>query len=587
MRYKTKNNGTLRAEHVGEKVTLSGWVMRRRDHGGVIFVDLRDRSGFSQVVFNPERSEEAHKTAEGLHNEYVITVIGEIVRRTDDMINPKIPTGEIEVMVDELTVLNVSEPVPFQLDDKIDTGEDVRLRYRYLDLRRGVMLENMKKRHELAQAIRTQMNERAFMEIETPILNKSTPEGARDFIVPSRLNRGEFYALPQSPQIFKQILMVAGMERYYQIVKCFRDEDLRADRQPEFTQVDIETSFLTTEEFLTIMEEVLAESVKDVYGLDIQTPFPRLSYWDAMERYGSDKPDTRFGLELTNVQDVVKDSDFQVFKNVIESGGIIRCLNVKGGEALSRKDIDEYTKYVGIFGAKGLAWMRVTENGLESNIVKFFSEDIQRELMKVTNADAGDILFFVAADKKVVYDALGNLRLKVGEKLGLIDKDKLNFLWVVDFPLFEYDAKEKRLNAIHHPFTLPVMEDIEKIESEPLAVRSDSYDIVLNGVEIGGGSQRIYSRDVQMKVFKALGIKEEDAKKKFGFLMEALSYGAPPHAGLAFGFDRLVMLLQKLDSIRDTMAFPKTQKGQCLMSASPSSVSEEQLDELGLEFSEE
>lgn len=587
MRYKTVDNGTLRGQDIGKEVTLSGWVMRRRDHGGVIFVDLRDRSGFCQVVFNPDTSADAHKLAESLRSEYVIRVSGKVEGRSKDMINPKIPTGEIEVFVESLTILSEAKTPPFSLEDEIDTNEDVRLKYRYLDLRRARMLDNVVKRHEISQAFRQHLNKSKFLEIETPILNKSTPEGARDFLVPSRLNNGEFYALPQSPQIFKQILMIAGMERYYQIARCFRDEDLRADRQPEFTQVDIETSFLSTDEFLTMMEDVLASTIKDVYGKEIPTPFIRLPYKEAMERFGSDKPDTRFAMELVNIQEAVAESDFQVFKNALSGGGIIRAINVKGGERLSRKDIDDYTKYVSIFGAKGLAWMRVTENGLESNIVKFFNDECQKKIIEKANAEKGDLLFFVAASSKVVYDALGNLRLKIAEKLNLIDKDAMNFLWVVDFPLFEYDGKEKRYVSLHHPFTAPVDEDLDKLESSPADVRSDAYDCVLNGNEIGGGSQRIFKSDIQMKVFSILGLTIEDAKEKFGFLMEALSFGAPPHCGMAFGLDRLVMLLQGLSSIRDTMAFPKTQKGQCLMSDSPSSVSEEQLEELSLSLIKE
>lgn len=587
MRYKSVNNGTLRKENVGEEVKVSGWVMRRRDHGGVIFVDLRDRSGFCQVVFKPEASEDAHKVADGLHNEYVICVVGKVEKRDDDMINTKIDTGEIEVIADSIEILSEAKPSPFPLEDEIETNEELRMKHRYLDLRRSPMLDTMIKRHQITQSIRNTLNKHSFLEIETPILNKSTPEGARDFLVPSRLNEKSFYALPQSPQIFKQILMAGGMERYYQIAKCFRDEDFRADRQPEFTQVDIETSFLDTNEFMDIVEEIIGNTLKDVYGKEVALPFERLPYHEAMERFGSDRPDTRFALELINVEDTVKNSDFQVFKNVVKNGGIIRALNVKGGERLSRKDIDDYTKYVGVFGAKGLAWMRVTENGLESNIVKFFNEDIQKELMEITDAQPGDLLFFVADGPKVVYDALGNLRLRIAEKLEMIDEDKLNFLWVVDFPLFDYDPKEKRYNSLHHPFTAPVEEDVDKLDSDPANIRSDSYDIILNGVEIGGGSQRIFKSDVQMKVLNVLGIDEAEANEKFGFLLEALSYGAPPHCGLAFGLDRLVMLFQKLGSIRDTIAFPKTQKGVCPMSESPSEVNEEQLEELKLKFIEE
>ena len=587
MRFKSAYNGILTKDDIGKEVKLAGWVLRRRDHGGVIFVDLRDRTGFVQIVFNPEISKEAHNDAQDLRSEYVISVEGKVRARSAEMVNPKIPTGEIEVMVEKMELLNTSETPPFLLEDDIDTGEDIRLKYRYLDLRRTKVFNNLYKRFEITNAFRKHLADNGFIDVETPILNKSTPEGARDFLVPSRLNAGDFYALPQSPQIFKQILMIGGFERYYQVAKCFRDEDLRADRQPEFTQVDIETSFLNTDEFLSIMEKVVSNIVKDVYNIDLKTPFPRLNYYDAMEMYGSDKPDTRFELKLINVEEAVRGCDFAVFKNALDNKFIIRCLNAKGGvDKLSRKDIDDFTKYVGIFGAKGLAWMRVTENGLESNIVKFFSEENQKKILEVTKAEKGDLLFFVADTPKVTFDALGNLRLRVAEKLNLIDKDKLNFLWVVEFPLFEYDHKEKRISATHHPFTAPVPEDVAILESEPLKVRSDTYDLVLNGNEIGGGGQRIYDSKVQATIFKLLGIDEEKAKIRFGFLLDALKYGAPPMCGMAFGIDRVIMLLQKQDSIREVIAFPKTQKGQCLMSSCPSTVDADQLEELHLSIEE-
>ena len=584
MRFKSAYNGTLTKNDIGKEVKLAGWVLRRRDHGGVIFVDLRDRTGFAQIVFNPQVNEEAHNKAQDLRSEFVISVVGKVRARSEEMINPKIPTGEIEVMVEKLELLNTSETPPFMLEDDIDTNEEIRLKYRYLDLRRPKIFNNLYYRFLITNAFRKHLAENGFIDVETPILNKSTPEGARDFLVPSRLSAGDFYALPQSPQIFKQILMISGFDRYYQIAKCFRDEDLRADRQPEFTQVDIETSFLSTDEFLSIMEKVIADIVKEVYNIDLSLPLPRLSYKEAMENYGSDKPDTRFDLKLINVEDAVRGCDFAVFKNALDNKFIIRCLNAKGGEKLSRKDIDDFTKYVGIFGAKGLAWMRVTENGLESNIVKFFSKENQNKILEITKAEKGDLLFFVADTPKITFDALGNLRLKVAEKLNLIDKDKLNFLWVVEFPLFEYDYKEKRISATHHPFTAPVPEDIAILESDTLKVRSDTYDLVLNGNEIGGGGQRIYDSSVQAKIFNLLGISEEKAKERFGFLLDALKYGAPPMCGMAFGIDRVVMLLQKQDSIREVIAFPKTQKGQCLMSGCPSTVDEEQLEELHLKI---
>ena len=586
MRFKSAYNGTLTKNDIGKEVKLAGWVLRRRDHGGVIFVDLRDRTGFAQIVFNPQVNEEAHNKAQDLRSEFVISVVGKVRARSEEMINPKIPTGEIEVMVEKLELLNTSETPPFMLEDDIDTNEEIRLKYRYLDLRRPKIFNNLYYRFLITNAFRKHLAANGFIDVETPILNKSTPEGARDFLVPSRLSAGDFYALPQSPQIFKQILMISGFDRYYQIAKCFRDEDLRADRQPEFTQVDIETSFLSTDEFLSIMEKVIADIVKEVYNIDLPLPLPRLSYKEAMENYGSDKPDTRFELKLINVEDAVRGCDFAVFKNALDNKFIIRCLNAKGGEKLSRKDIDDFTKYVGIFGAKGLAWMRVTENGLESNIVKFFSKENQNKILEITNAEKGDLLFFVADTPKITFDALGNLRLKVAEKLNLIDKDKLNFLWVVEFPLFEYDYKEKRISATHHPFTAPVPEDIAILESDTLKVRSDTYDLVLNGNEIGGGGQRIYDSSVQAKIFNLLGISKEKAKERFGFLLDALKYGAPPMCGMAFGIDRVVMLLQKQESIREVIAFPKTQKGQCLMSGCPSTVDEEQLEELHLKIEE-
>lgn len=586
MRFKSAYNGTLTKNDIGKEVKLAGWVLRRRDHGGVIFVDLRDRTGFAQIVFNPQVNEEAHNKAQDLRSEFVISVEGKVRARSEEMINPKIPTGEIEVMVEKLELLNTSETPPFMLEDDIDTNEEIRLKYRYLDLRRPKIFNNLYYRFLITNAFRKYLAENGFIDVETPILNKSTPEGSRDFLVPSRLSAGDFYALPQSPQIFKQILMISGFDRYYQIAKCFRDEDLRADRQPEFTQVDIETSFLSTDEFLSIMEKVIADIVKEVYNIDLPLPLPRLSYKEAMENYGSDKPDTRFELKLINVEDAVRGCDFAVFKNALDNKFIIRCLNAKGGEKLSRKDIDDFTKYVGIFGAKGLAWMRVTENGLESNIVKFFSKENQNKILEITKAEKGDLLFFVADTPKITFDALGNLRLKVAEKLNLIDKDKLNFLWVVEFPLFEYDYKEKRISATHHPFTAPVPEDIAILENDTLKVRSDTYDLVLNGNEIGGGGQRIYDSSVQAKIFNLLGISEEKAKERFGFLLDALKYGAPPMCGMAFGIDRVVMLLQKQESIREVIAFPKTQKGQCLMSGCPSTVDEEQLEELHLKIEE-
>lgn len=578
--YRTEYCGKIRKSHAGQQVTLAGWVLRRRDHGGVIFIDLRDYTGYSQIVFNPEIDAEAHAAAEKLRSEYVIQITGEVVGRQEN-INPKIATGEIEIMASGLKVLSTSETPVFPLDEHTDVNEDTRLKYRFLDLRREQMFDNLLKRHQLAQAIRNSLNSNSFMEIETPILNKSTPEGARDFLVPSRMQAGSFYALPQSPQIFKQMLMISGVDRYYQIVKCFRDEDLRADRQPEFTQVDMEMSFIHQDDLLSIIEKMLADTLKEVYNLEVPLPFPRMAYDEALRRYGTDRPDTRFALELQDVTDIGAASDFKVFAAVASNGGIIKGINAKGGSQFSRKDIEsDFTKYASTYGAKGLAWMRVTENGLESNVVKFFSDELQQQLLDRFEAEPGDLLLFVADKPRIVNDALAHLRLLIGEKLDLIDPDQYNFLWVVDFPLFEYDEEKKRWDAVHHPFTAPKEEDIAMLESDPGKVRSDSYDVILNGVELGGGSIRIHDAALQSKIFSLLNIGEAEAEQKFGFLLSALKYGAPPHGGIALGFDRLVMLLQHTTSLRDVIAFPKTQKGVCLLSEAPSTVSADQLQEL-------
>ena len=582
--YRNFRNIQINESLIHQEITLSGWVFRRRDHGGVVFIDLRDFSGYCQVVFSENISPEAHQKAEKLRSEYVITIKGKVVARAVENINEKMLTGKVEVEVSAITIHNESNTPIFSLDEneEQEVNEETRLRYRYLDLRRDTLKENLIKRHQFVQAIRECLHQKNFLEIETPLLNKATPEGARDFIVPSRLNQNQFYALPQSPQIFKQILMVSGMERYYQIVKCFRDEDLRADRQPEFTQIDIETSFLTQTEIMDMMEKILLTSLQQVFPKKVsqEIKVEKLTYREAIEIYGTDRPDTRFELKIIDIQETVQHCDFQVFKTVLKNNGIIRCLCVPEGKNLSRKDIDDLTKYVGIFGAKGLAWMRVNAGKLDSNIVKFFSEDMQKKILEVTAAPEGATLFFVADKKSVVYQALGNLRLKIAQMLDLIPANKMNFLWIYDFPLFERDEKENRLVALHHPFTMPKEEHLPLLASDPEQVLSQAYDFVLNGVELGGGSMRIYNNDLQNKIFTLIGLSPEEAKDKFGFLLDALQYGAPPHGGIAFGLDRIVMLMQNMSSIRDVIAFPKTQKGQCLMSESPSEVTDEQLEEL-------
>ncbi len=574
--------GRITKKDVGKKLRLNGWVQSIRDHGGVIFIDLRDLSGFVQVVFNPQITAGCHKEAETFRSEYVIAVEGEVAARTDDMINPKIPTGEVEVMVSQVKLLNPSLTPPFIIDEAQNTNEETRLKYRFLDLRQSFMQNNLIMRHNIVKSVRRFLEGNDFIEIETPMLNKSTPEGARDFLVPSRINPGHFYALPQSPQIFKQILMVSGFERYYQVVRCFRDEDLRADRQPEFTQIDIELSFIDQETLIALMNKLFKTIMKECYQTEINIPFPRMTYHEAMSKYGTDRPDVRFDLPIQDVGSIVKDSDFKVFKTVFENNGKICCINAKGGEKLSRKDIDDLTDYIGKYGAKGLAWMRVKKGKLESSIVKCFTDSIQDQLVKQLNAEDGDLLLFVADKESVVYDAMGNLRLKLGEMLSLIDKDKLAFLWVVDFPLFTYDETEHRYDSVHHPFTSPKADQIELLDKDPLGVNSNSYDLVLNGIELGGGSIRIHDEEMQNKIFALLNISKEDSEKKFGFLLSALKYGAPPHGGIAFGLDRIAMLLQKMSSIRDVIAFPKTQKGICLMSGAPSTVQDDQLLELSL-----
>ncbi|MFZ5626539.1 MAG: aspartate--tRNA ligase [Bacillota bacterium] len=576
--------GSLRAADAGKEIILMGWVQRRRDHGGLIFVDLRDREGITQVVFSPEVDQEAFAKAEVIRNEYVIAVKGEVRLRPEGTVNPNLATGEVEVYAREVKVLNGAKTPPFYIQDNIDVDENLRLRYRYLDLRRPEMQRALGLRHRLVKTIRDYLDARGFWEIETPMLTKSTPEGARDYLVPSRVNPGKFFALPQSPQIFKQILMVAGMDKYFQIVRCFRDEDLRSDRQPEFTQLDLEMSFVEREDVLTLMEEMIAEIVRTTLGREIPTPFPRLTYAEAMARYGSDKPDTRFGMELVDLTDIAAGCEFKVFRAAADNGGVVKAINAKGCAHFSRKELDELTQYVAIYGAKGLAYIQMTPEGPKSPIAKFFKEEELQAILERLGAETGDLLLFGADTPRIVADSLGHLRVHLAEKLGLIDPEAMNFLWVVDFPLLEWDEEEKRYVAMHHPFTSPMDEDLELMDTDPGRVRAKAYDMVLNGVEIGGGSIRIHRRDVQEKMFRLLGLSQEEAVEKFGFMLEAFEYGTPPHGGIAFGIDRLVMLLAGRDTIRDVIAFPKTQSASCLMTGAPSEVSAKQLKELHIKL---
>ncbi|MFP7297515.1 aspartate--tRNA ligase [Neobacillus niacini] len=575
--------GEVPESAIGEKVTLKGWVAKRRDLGGLIFIDLRDRSGIVQVVFNPDLSKEALQTAEKIRSEYVLDIQGTVIAREEGTINPNLKTGKIEVQAESVTIINEAKTPPFTISDNTDASEDIRLKYRYLDFRRPVIFETLKMRHQVTKQIRDFLDSEGFLDIETPILTKSTPEGARDYLVPSRVHPGEFYALPQSPQLFKQLLMLGGIERYYQIARCFRDEDLRADRQPEFTQIDIETSFLGQEDILGLMENMMTGLMKEVKGLEIPAPFPRMTYDEAMSRFGSDKPDTRFGLELVDLSEVVKDSGFKVFAAAVANGGQVKAINVSGAaEKYSRKDIDALTEFVSVYGAKGLAWLKVDGEGLKGPIAKFFAEEDASALRSVLNANEGDLLLFVADKKNVVADALGALRLKLGKELGLIDQSKFNFLWITDWPLLEYGEEEGRYYAAHHPFTMPVREDLPYLDTDPARVRAQAYDLVLNGYELGGGSLRIFEREVQEKMFKVLGFTPEESQEQFGFLLNAFEYGTPPHGGIALGLDRLVMLLSGSTNLRDTIAFPKTASASDLLTDAPGEVSEAQLKELHL-----
>lgn len=579
---RTHMNGRVTESLIGQDVQLKGWVQKRRDLGGLIFIDLRDRTGIVQVVVRPE-NEAVHKLAESIRSEYVLDIKGTVLERENK--NPNMPTGNIEVIASEINILNAAKMTPIPIGDEAENvSEDLRLKYRYLDLRRPALQETFRLRSKASNTIRNFLTEEEFLEVETPILTKSTPEGARDYLVPSRVHGGEFYALPQSPQLFKQLLMVAGFDRYFQIARCFRDEDLRADRQPEFTQVDIETSFMDVEDLMAMMESMMAQVMEATLGrTDTPAKFERMTYFEAIRRFGSDKPDTRFGLELIDVADAVTGAGFKVFDMALESNGQVKAINVKGeADKFSRKDIDKLQEFTAVYGAKGLAWLKVTPEGLNGPIAKFFDETYAQKLMEATNAEAGDLLLFVASKPTVVADSLGALRVKLGHELGLIDESKFNFLWVTDFPLVTFEEEDGRFYANHHPFTMPNREDLHLLETDPASVRALAYDLVLNGYELGGGSQRIYERDIQERMFKLLGFTEQEAVEQFGFLLEAFEYGTPPHAGIALGLDRLVMILAGRSNLRDTIAFPKTASASDLLTQAPSPVADAQLQELSI-----
>ncbi len=582
MLLKTHDCGKLNKTHIGNTITLNGWVQRRRDLGGVLFIDLRDRSGLVQIVFNPDFSGAAMEFADKARNEFVLAIRGTVVEREAETVNANLNTGEIEVRVTELEILNTAKNPPFFIEDGVDTDESLRLKYRYLDLRRPEMQKTLMLRSKAAKVFRDFLDENDFIDVETPILTKSSPEGARDYLVPSRVHPGEFFALPQSPQIYKQLLMVSGLERYYQIARCFRDEDLRADRQPEFTQVDIETSFMSRDQLLDMMEQLMVRLFRATSGVELSTPFQRLSYAEAIGKYGSDKPDLRFGLELVDVSEIAAGSGVQVFSQVVSKGGQVKALNAKGCGVWSRKEIDDLGPYASRYGAKGLAWIQMKDGEMKGPIVKFFKEEELSALRELLGAEEGDLLLFSADKSKVVADVLGALRLKIGRDLGLINEKEFKFAWVIDFPLLGYDEEAKRYVAEHHPFTRPHDDDLALFDTDPGQIRAQAYDLVLNGYEVGGGSMRIYKREVQEQMFKALGFSMEEANEQFGFLLEAFEYGTPPHGGFAYGFDRLVMLIAGRTNLRETIAFPKTASATDLLMNAPSGVSDKQLEDLSV-----